>query len=198
MSFIESRKRTVVYGGAFNPPTIAHQIIFQATVDYARSNGADVWLLPSGDRTDKTIPTSRSRRIDYIEAMVEDIESDDVPITILTTELDRKISVESYDTYIELCDANPDRDFIWVFGADSTETMLAWKNGDWILENVAMLLIERPGSIINPLVKTYDSLHIPSLDVSSTELRRRIEMKLPFDDITSPAVHALLKTNTAA
>lgn len=188
-------KTAIIFGGAFNPPTVAHQIIFQATVDYASSVGAEVWLLPSGNRTDKTIPVTRSRRIDYIEAMVNDLQPGQVPISVVTSELDRKVPVETYDTHLELLKSNPGYDLVWVFGADSTQTMQDWKQGNWLIQNMKMLLVTRPGSDVNFNIVNFEILEIAALDVSSTELRRRIEMKEPFDDITSPSVARLLKVN---
>jgi|GEM_PF-3241881 len=40
-------KNTIIYGGAFNPPTRAHQAILQACIDYAEqlSVDAEVWLM---------------------------------------------------------------------------------------------------------------------------------------------------------
>ena len=186
------RTETVIYGGAFNPPTVAHQVILQKCVDYAQENGADVWLLPSGDRTDKKITVSRETRLAYLDAMIADLHNAGVKVEVLTTELDRAISVETYDTALELAEAYPERSFTWVFGADSTETMLEWKEGQWLLDNVDMLLIERPGSKVNPAVKNWSPLYVPSMDVSSTELRRRVAAGEAFEDMVSPSVYRLL------
>lgn len=183
---------TVIYGGAFNPPTIAHQVILQSCVDYANEIEADIWLLPSGNRTDKQIDTSRDRRLEYIDAMIEDVTNLQNEIGVLHIELDRDVPVETYDTIQELNGLYPDREFIWVFGADSTQTMTEWKNGQWLLDNTKMLLVGRPGSQTNPAVQDGTPLEIPSLDVSSTELRRRIAMREDFDELVSNSVFRLL------
>lgn len=187
------RKSTIIYGGAFNPPTIAHQTILQKCVDFA-GNDVDVWLLPSGDRTDKTIAVPRNVRLNYLDAMIQDVTHPDKDIRIELTELDRGFSVETYDTVCELNIKYPDREFVWVFGADSTETMASWKNGKWLMENVPMLIIERPGNNINPNLRRWNSLQIPLLDVSSTELRRRLDASEPFTDLVGASVLQVLQT----
>ena len=183
---------TIIYGGAFNPPTLAHLAILQACVEYARPRSAEVWIMPSGDRRDKTIAVDRERRLEYVTAMADDAETEDVPVDLLLSELDRHVSVETYDTVLELDEQFPDRSFTWVFGADSTETMHDWKEGDWLLENLSMLAIEREGSRINPLAKRAMALTVPSLAVSSTMVRARLAAHESVDDLVSPRVAELL------
>jgi len=182
---------TIIYGGAFNPPTLAHIAILQACVDYARPRGADVWVMPSGDRTDKSINASRERRLEMIEAMIADVDSEGVQTGILETELDRSVAVETFDTVLELSDGYTDREFAWVFGADSTETMADWHEGEWLLENISMLVIERPGYCVNPMARHAVALTIPPLNVSSTMARERLAAHESIEDISGPRIAAL-------
>ena len=182
---------TIIYGGAFNPPTLAHIAILQACVDYARPRGADVWVMPSGDRTDKSINESRERRLEMIEAMIADVDSEGVQTGILETELDRSVAVETFDTVLELSDGHTDREFTWVFGTDSTETMVDWHEGEWLLENISMLVTERPGYCVNPMARHAVALTIPLLNVSSTMARERLAAHESIEDISGPRIAAL-------
>jgi nicotinate-nucleotide adenylyltransferase len=184
-------KKAIIFGGAFNPPTRAHQSILQACVEYAETINAEVWLLPSGNRTDKVIPTAIEVRLDYLAAMIEETETTAL-IQVNPIEMERNIDVETYDSIIELQELYPEYELIWVFGADSTQTMEEWKNGSWLIENTQMLLIERPGSIINAAIRNWSSLSVDTIDTSSTELRRRIAAEEDFSDIVTSAVHRLL------
>jgi nicotinate-nucleotide adenylyltransferase len=185
------RLETIIYGGAFNPPTLAHVAILQACVDYARPRGSDVWIMPSGERTDKTIGVSTKRRLEYIAAMIADTDIHDVSMDILTTEMERTVAVETFDTVLELDETYPEREFTWVFGADSTETMADWQNGEWLLENLSMLVFEREGSAVNPMAKRAAALTMPLIPVSSTLMRERLAAKQRIDDLTSPHIAAL-------
>jgi nicotinic acid mononucleotide adenylyltransferase len=160
--------------------------------NYARPRGADVWVMPSGNRLDKVIPTTRERRLAYVAAMLEDIDSQDVSVGVTTLELDREVPVETYDTAIELEALYPDRTMTWVFGADSTETMGSWKQGDWLLKHLDKLVIEREGSVINPLARRAVALSVTTPDVSSTEVRRRMECHEPVVGLVSGRVAELL------
>jgi len=188
----QNRTETIIYGGAFNPPTLAHLAILQACVEYARPRGAEVWLMPSGERSDKTIGVEATRRLAYIDAMIEDTDTDGVETFVLTTELERTIAVETFDTVLELDETYPEREFTWVFGADSTETMADWQNGEWLLENLSMLVLERENHQINPLAKRAMALTIPHLTVSSTEVRKGLAEGRDVSALVSPRVLSLI------
>lgn len=186
------QKETIIYGGAFNPPTLAHVAILRACFEYASEHDADVWVLPSGDRLDKTIAVPRTKRLEYIDAMVEDARIGKQTALVQTTELDRQVSVETIDTVNELRANYTDRDFRFVFGADSTETMGQWKGGNELLENLSMLVVEREGNQINPLAQHVVRLTVQTPDVSSTQVRQRMQTGGSIQGLVSPLVAQLL------
>lgn len=190
----DTQKNTIIYGGAFNPPTRAHQAILQACVERAEILDADIWLLPSGNRTDKKIDTSRERRIQMVQALASDVLRRGVEIVIQETELDRTVQTETYDTVQAFNDAFPDRCFTWVFGSDSVATMPKWHGGEWMMSHLAMLVVNRPGSPINTLGQFATILPVETINTSSTEVRKRIADHLPIENLVSPSVLQCLDT----
>lgn len=186
-------KNTIIYGGAFNPPTRAHQAILQACVEHAEVAQADIWLLPSGNRSDKSIDVSRERRIEMLHALASDVVSRNVTITIQETELDRTEQTETYDTVQEFNDTYPDRRFAWVFGSDSVETMPQWHGGEWMMNHLSMLIINRPGSSVAALGRYATVLPVETIDTSSSEVRARMAQHLPIETLVSPSVLKCLK-----
>mgnify|MGYP003495289615 CR=1 FL=1 len=187
------RHETIIYGGAFNPPTLAHGAILQACIEFAHEHESEVWVMPSGDRLDKTIATPRQRRLMYVQAMIADMVCDDVDVRIDTTELDQEIPTETDHTIRHFFFLYPEKHFRFVFGADSTQTMESWQNGSWILSETPMLVVERAGSVINPLARHAINLAIQTADVSSTQVRRRIEQGDSIDNYVSASVGEVIK-----
>ena len=185
-------RETIIYGGAFNPPTRAHQAILQGCIDYAEPRHADVWLLPSASRRDKSIDVSRERRIELCAALVQDCLRRTVMVGVNPLELDRDVPTETYDTVRELENRYPERTFTWVFGADSVATMREWNHGEWLRENLDMLVIDRPGYETVELGARATRLCVQTSELSSTELRRRIDTGEDYDELVGPAVGALL------
>lgn len=186
------QKETVIYGGAFNPPTLAHVAILRACFEYAEAANADVWVLPSGNRLDKAIATPREQRLAYVEAMIADGRIGTAEVAVKTLELDRTIPVETVDTYDELRAQYPDRSFRFVFGADSTETMAEWSGGQRLLDELQMLVCERPGSVVNPLAKHVVRMTVETPNVSSTMVRQCIQSGESFEHLVSSHVAPLL------
>jgi nicotinic acid mononucleotide adenylyltransferase len=89
----------------------------------------------------------------------------------------------------EFADMHPNRRFRWVFGADSVATMHEWEGGDWMLENLDMLLIARRGAVAPNLGANALFLTVHTGNESSTELRRRIASQEPYGDMVGPAVY---------
>ena len=194
MEYTENAQRTetIIYGGAFNPPTLAHIAILQACVEYARPRGADVWVMLSGDRVDKVPDKPVATRLEYAEAMIADVEAEGVNVEVYTKELYRTVPVETFDTVLELNDDYPDREFTWVFGADSTETMPDWHEGEWLLENLSMLVLNRDGHQINPLAKRAVLLTIPHMTISSTDVRNGLAEGKDVSPLVSPRILSLI------
>lgn len=189
---MESKQETIIYGGAFNPPTLAHQAILQACIDYAEPRASDVWLLPSANRRDKTIEVAEHRRLEFCQALAKDVICRTVELAINTTELDRDAITETYETVAEFKKRYPNREFVWVFGSDSFASMPTWRNGKWMQTHLQMLVIDRPGA---PKVKIGSNaawLPVQADEMSSTELRRRISVGEDYRELVGSHVGAVL------
>lgn len=185
-------KETIIYGGAFYPPTRAHQAVLQACVEYADQRNADVWLLPSASRVDKNIDASIERRLELCDALRRDIVSRTVRVEICRQELDRHAPMETYDTVQELATDYPDRSFIWVFGSDAVVTMRSWNQGQWLYDNLSMLVVSRPDTPPVALGARALWLQVETGNVSSTEVRRRMSAGEDYSTLVSSRVAALL------
>lgn len=186
---------TIVFGGAFNPPTIAHEQMLAVCVEIARKKGADIWILPSGERADKTIGVPTQHRLKYLDAMIRDVEHVGVSIDIQQYELTKNELINTFDTAKYFIEEYPQRDFLWVFGADSIGTMCDWPGGSWLKNNIRKIVFERDGasndSLDDPLAEMYT---IQTTNISSTELRRRITAGEDYSDIVGENVYVVLQS----
>lgn len=184
-----------VYGGAFNPPTIAHQQITEKLVSYAGGSSSGVILLPSGNRSDKTISTPLETRLKLLQAMITDVNSGETPVSIETMELYRGYEVQTFDTVKEMKEKWVHDEFVWVFGSDSFNSMPNWDHGEWMVENLSILIIERPGYPVNPLLYSHqEKIYVDSIsDTSSTELREKILSGSEYRHIVGKNVYSVLQ-----
>ena len=185
-------KRVVVYGGAFNPPTVAHQSILQECLVYARENDAEMVLLPSGERDDKTIGVPTHDRLALIRALLESVDSRDVSTNIETIELYDVQNTQTYQTYKKLALKYPEFEQIWVFGSDSIQTLQNWEYGEWMYANMQMLVIPRPDYELEALPPRAKWLRVDAPHVSSTLVREHRNENMDFRHLVPPQVYKVL------
>ena len=182
-------KNIVIYGGAFNPPTIAHVAITQAAANFAETINAEIWIMPSGDRIDKTISVNKDKRIAFIEALIGNIKTS-TKLSICRYELFQS-QTQTRDTVEYLHRKYPQYSFTWLFGSDSVITMPKWADGDKLIDSLNMLVVQRKGSEIE-LTSKMKLLEVEVPVVSSTEVRNRLIRSEPVDDIVPKNIVALL------
>lgn len=166
-------KEVIIYGGAFNPPTKAHQQILQACVEYAEPRQSEVWVMPSGERRDKAIAVPLERRIKLAQALCRSVDGG-VRMRVEPIELQQKQPTETFQSQMLLQAKYPEAQFRWVFGSDSVQTMLQWDRGDWLYKNLGMLIVMRPGYALDELPPRGEVLSVEPLDVSSSQVRARL------------------------
>lgn len=135
--------RTIIYGGAFNPPTVAHLEVLNECLNLSGDED-DVWVLLSGERRDKHFTVDSGTRIALGNALIEASVNPDAAY-LNTMELYKESTVETIDTMREFAEKYPNREFVWVFGVDSLNTLFSWYGGDWIADNATILIIPRTG-----------------------------------------------------
>ncbi len=182
------KRSTIIYGGAFNPPTRAHAAILEAICRYARRIDAEVWLLPSGERNDKTIQQTSEVRMRYLEALKRDLGRVGQFVHVETSELFRPNSTETIDTVKELATRWPEREFIWVFGSDSVLTMHSWRQGKFLYECLPKIIVMRPGYTLSQLPPSSFVLSVRTPEMSSTLLREAMASGADYSSFVTPNV----------
>jgi len=187
-------KKVIIYGGAFNPPTKAHHAILQALVDEAYKNDSEVWLVPSGERLDKTIGISIDARIVLCKALMNGIRNNKVVLKLMTFELLAETNTNTIESARYLENKYPNHTFTWVFGSDSIETMSTWPGGKRLFSTLKMLVIARPYSQLDRLPPRAKLLKTKAITTSSTEVRNRLKNGDTISHLTPKNVAILLES----
>jgi nicotinate-nucleotide adenylyltransferase len=185
-------KRAVVFGGAFNPPTKAHEAIVAACL--ALPDVDEVWLMPSGDRLDKTIGCSDQDRLAMLRLLQERVFGSDPRLRVSDFELRLQRPTKTYETVRALRRAHPNTAFSFVFGRDSYLTMPGWPQGKQLRTDLQMLIFTSgPGEQIS--APNVTMLDIPEAygAVSSTAARTAAAGNRSLTDIVDPAIATYIK-----
>ncbi|HET6511554.1 MAG TPA: nicotinate-nucleotide adenylyltransferase [Candidatus Kapabacteria bacterium] len=171
-------QRIGIFGGSFNPPHVAHLI--GAEVAREALHLDKVLLLPA------SIPPHKQKmklpdpavRLRMVEAAV----ADNPYLEACDLELRREGPSYTVDTLKELRGQYPGAQFVLIIGMDNLEIFHSWRSSDEILSLAELGVMVRPGyakeKVKPELLEHVSFVEIPLLEISGTEIRKRIEQGL--------------------
>lgn len=168
----------VVFGGAFNPPTIAHRDIYyhiKKSLDFEK-----FIYLPVSSLYTKSSLISNYHRLNMLNLMVADMDK----AIVSELELNDTEFLGTYKSLLRLQEFYND-DIAFVIGADNLKSMHSWKNSESLLAEFKFVVLNRNKFNIKEhiqndkvLAKHIDNfIIIPSFDmnVSSTVFRETFD-----------------------
>ncbi len=173
-------RRIGVLGGTFDPPHLGH--LWLATLA-ADAIGLDrVLFMPAAQPPHKGGQLV-SRATDRL-LMTRLAITGDHAFELSAIEMERPGPSYTVDSVDELERAHPDAKLFLIMAADSLEQIDTWREPDRLLERIEWVVGPRPGSALpdrsvledrfGAAASRIHSLEGPSLDVSSSEIRRRV------------------------
>lgn len=184
-------------GGTFDPPHNAHLALAQAA--RATLHLDRVVVVPAGDpwRKRDRVVTPASARVEMVRAAV----AGHPWISVSTVEVDRDGPSYTAETLAAL--VQPGEEWWFILGADALADMPHWSEPNRILELARLAVARRPdstGPLLTPEVRAtlpqiesrIDFIQMPQLDISATEIRRRIAASESTDDLLPHPVREVI------
>lgn len=164
-----------LYFGSFNPIHFGHLLIASYVVDEKLVD--KVWFVVSPQNPLKKISTLLNE-YDRLHLVNIAIESD---TRFKASDIEFKLPKPSYtvDTLAYLKEKYPQQEFSVILGADSFQNLDKWKNADFLKTNYNFIIYNRLGTPINKeaVASNFHILNAPIIELSSTEIRKRIKEK---------------------
>lgn len=125
---------------------------------------------------------------------------------VSNVEVNRGGASYTIDTLHALKTEYPDKIFTLLMGADQLPKLYTWRNVREIVRVAELAILARRGATRAVFLQLQDRwtdaeirrfrhalLETPHVDISATEIRRRVREKLPIDFLTPPAVVNYIK-----
>jgi nicotinate-nucleotide adenylyltransferase len=177
-------ERLGVFGGTFDPVHVGH-VVMAAEVRSALALDR-VLLVPAGDPWQKRgrVVASARDRLALVELAAADVDG----VEGCAVEVEREGASVTAETLEAL--AAPGRELFLVLGADAVANMPTWRRLDDTRRLASVVVIEREGEHALPPGEGWHVEHVPvpRLDISSTDVRRRLAEVRPIDGLVPPAV----------
>ena len=176
--------RLGVFGGSFDPVHLGHLLL----AEYCReAAGLDrVWFTPAATpphKKDRPL-SDASHRVNMLRLAIGGHEA----FEVCTDELERGGTSYTYQTLQQLHRARPNDELFLLIGGDSFEDLPRWREPATVLSLAWPVVVGRVGSqvdwqILAPLVpaerlQAMPRFHVcmPAIELSSTEIRRRVQL----------------------
>ena len=171
------KRKTGIYGGSFNPIHVGHVSLAKALAESGLVD--EMWLLVSPQNPFKVDADllDDDERLRLTRLAVADVPGVEV--------CDREFSLPRpsymYNTLQALSQEHPDREFVLVIGADNWERFPDWYRSKDILASFRVIIYPRPGYKLGKLPRRVKLADTPLLEISSTDIRRRIASEPDYD-----------------
>lgn len=131
--------RVAIYGGAFDPPHLAH--VFTLTYLLTRDDVDAVWVLPAADHAFGKRMTPYADRRRMLEVLVASLGTPRVRID----DVEKASTGRTFDTLSLLAKRHPDHAFTLVIGADNLTESHRWHRFDELVTRFGVIALGRPG-----------------------------------------------------
>ncbi len=193
-----SIRRLGVIGGTFDPPHYAHLVL--AETARVQLGLECVLFVPAGQpphKAGRPLAAAEDRA-----ALVQAAIADNPAFRLSRVDLERPGPHFTVETLALLQAQHPGASLFLLIGGDSLAEMHHWRDPSGIVRQATLAVMPRPGyriemEALERLAPGIGAriiwLDAPALDISSTDLRRRLHQGLPVRYLVPPAVEAYLR-----
>jgi len=187
-------RRVGLFGGTFDPVHNAHVALAHAALGALQLD--EVRWIPTGESWHKDLkPTPAAQR----EALLRLAIAGEPRFSLSRIEIDRPGPSYTLDTVRQLAAAEPATEWVLLIGADQYAGLHGWRDWRALLSLVTLAVAQRPGAARPPDPDVQRHPHrvvpLPMLDISSTEIRRLVNVGADISQLVPPLVARYIETH---
>ncbi|MGZ9584968.1 nicotinate-nucleotide adenylyltransferase [Paenibacillus marinisediminis] len=183
-------KRIGVLGGTFDPIHVGHLVAAESAKEAMHLD--QVWFMPTHvpPHKEKKSAVTAEQRVEMVRLAILENES----FHLCTWEMEHGGVSYTLETVKWLQSEYPEIEWFWIIGGDMVHYLPNWNGIDELMERIRFIGVQRPGSTwkIHELPGAWRSRVVPApmplIDISSTDVRERIEQGLSIRYLVPDAV----------
>lgn len=191
-------RRLGMFGGAFDPPHLAHRALAAAALAQLQLDALHV--LPTGRAWHKSRPlTDAPHRLAMSRLAFENLGA----VTLDDREIRRAGLSYTLDTLRELHAEHPQAELYLVMGKDQADVLPTWRDWQQIVALAQICVADRDmltgqETRFEPppeMAGRFHKLQMPAMDISATGIRARVAGGQGIAPLVSPAVARYIEDN---
>ncbi|MGL5821626.1 MAG: nicotinate (nicotinamide) nucleotide adenylyltransferase [Sarcina sp.] len=139
-----------IYGGSFNPPTIAHENIVRDILNLEIFD--KVVYLPVGDSYNKETLISSKYRFEMLNILTNKLKKENLNVEINRLEIDASKRLYTLES-LRILKKEYKQNLAFVMGTDNIKEFHTWYNPDILLEEFYFVVIQRSEDDVLKLIK---------------------------------------------
>ncbi|MEY4018751.1 MAG: Nicotinate-nucleotide adenylyltransferase [Actinomycetota bacterium] len=165
--------RLGIFGGTFDPIHNGHLVAARAAL--TALNLDIIYFVPTWSSLAKHHSASGQQRADMVQLAI----ADEPKFKISRVDIDRGSPTFTIDTLQSFSRQHPEAKLYFLLGVDAFQSISTWKESQKLAELAEFVVLSRPGYEFaeSGMQSNYlhSSLVIDALDISSTDIRHRLE-----------------------
>src|SRR5699024_6236300 len=183
----ENMKKIGILGGTFDPPHLGHLMV-ASEVKHALQLD-EIWFIPTNKPHHKREATHRNtHRLNMLAHAIKDTSY----FKVNDIEMKRQGKSYTIDTIQMLQEQYRDNQFYFIIGADMVEYLPKWYRIDDLIELVQFVGVRRKNYELNTNYPVLE-VSIPTMEISSADIRNRIQHSKPFKYFVTTSVYHYIK-----
>ena len=185
-----------VFGGAFNPPTVAHIDLAKQILKEMKEIEKVIFVPVSTKYNKKGLATDKDRL-----SMLKNICNDEKGLEVSSIELDSDRQLYTIETLRKMKEQYQDKEIYFVLGTDNLKELETWHTPSKILEEFKILVLERNDDVMEEIIENSKFLkqhkqaftkleNINKIHLSSTHVRKQIKLGNPIENLIPEKIRA--------
>ena len=171
-------KMIVIFGGAFNPPTIAHYEVAKHVLNLPNTGG--LIFVPVGDHYQKAGLIPAFHRVKMLEIMISDL-----PNTMVSKiEIEANHALKTIETLEKLQAEYPTEELAFIMGADNLSDLVKWYKYEQLVKKFKMIIVNRSELDVHAIISKNFPFAASNFIVTSDFIKMDISSSQYRADVT--------------
>lgn len=176
-----NKNSIAIFGGSFNPPTIAHINLAKQILDKMK-NIEKIIFVPVSTKYNKQGLAPDEDRLELLETICQDHPN----MEVSSLELNSPRQLYTIETLKIMQKQNPDKTIYFIVGTDNLKELETWHAANEILQQFKIIVLERDNDIMEKIIsnslflkqyrESFIKLNFNKIKLSSSYIRQKVQM----------------------